>query len=130
MHHTPPFTSSSRGIRPVIANGLAHHGTNVVANDSTTAGSAEKVTEKIRSHGVKDITMEADIQSEQEIQYLCQCAIAVLGQLDTVLRNCGIEYFAAHPDVTSSGIDEVFAVNLIAQYFADYGRPTFLTCTI
>lgn len=39
------------------------------------------------------------------------------GRVDIVLSNSGIEHFRAVPDVTAQEIDNVFAVNVKAQFF-------------
>lgn len=110
-------TGSSRGIGAASVIRLAQHGANVAINYFSSADSAERVAEQCRSYGVKATIVKADVSKEDQIKALFQKVIEDLGRVDIVLSNSGIEHFSPIADVTEAQIDQVFAVNVKAQFF-------------
>jgi NAD(P)-dependent dehydrogenase (short-subunit alcohol dehydrogenase family) len=110
-------TGSSRGIGAATVIRLAQHGANVGINYFSSADAAERVAEQCRSSGVKAITVKADVSKEEQIKTLFQKVIEELGRVDIVLSNSGIEHFSPIADVTEAQIDQVFDVNVKAQFF-------------
>ncbi|KAM5347296.1 hypothetical protein ACJ41O_010301 [Fusarium nematophilum] len=110
-------TGSSRGIGAAIALRLAQHGADVALNYVNSAAAAEKVAEQIRALNVKAITIKADVSQEADIKTMFEKVIQEFGHLNIVMSNSGIEHFGAVPDVTGEQIDQVFSVNVKAQFF-------------
>lgn len=110
-------TGSSRGIGAATALRLAQHGADVAINYVNSAQAAESVADQVRSLGVKAITVKADVSREEDIKDLFEKIIEAFGRVDIVFSNSGIEHFRAVPDVTGEEIDQVFSVNVKAQFF-------------
>ncbi|CAG8374219.1 unnamed protein product [Penicillium salamii] len=110
-------TGSSRGIGSAIAVRLGQHGANVVVNYVSSSDAAEQMAEQIRSHGVKAITVKANVSKKEEIEMLFQRIIAEFGQLDIVISNSGVEHFGRLEEVTEAEIDKTFNVNVKGQFF-------------
>ena len=79
-------TGSSRGIGAAIALRLAAHGVDVVINYVASAAEAEKVAHQAREqHGVKAITIQADVSDEQDVARLFTETKIQLGKVDIVM---------------------------------------------
>ncbi|KAJ5280412.1 hypothetical protein N7478_005784 [Penicillium angulare] len=131
-------TGGSRGIGAAIAIKFAEHGANVAINYVSSPTAAEEVAQKVRSFGVKAITIKADVSQENEVSAMFETLMQELGRLDIAVSNSGIEYFATHAETTGADIDRIFGVNVKGQYFvaqqaykymADHGR-VMLTSSI
>lgn len=68
-------------------------------------------------HGVKAITIQADVSDETAVREMFETAVKAFGRLDIVVSNSGIEHFGSLDRDTSEDIDRVFAVNVKGQYF-------------
>jgi NAD(P)-dependent dehydrogenase (short-subunit alcohol dehydrogenase family) len=65
---------------------LAAHGADVVINYVTSATAAEEVARQIREkHGVKAITVQADVSNDQDVARLFQETKNQLGRIDIVM---------------------------------------------
>jgi len=135
---THPVTGSSRGIGASIALKLAQQGASIAINYNTTTTAAESVAEQIRSHGVRAITIQANVSQKKEVTTMFEAVMHEFGRLDIVVSNSGIEHFGALDQDTGDDIDRIFAVNVKGQYFvaqqafkhmSDYGR-VILTSSI
>lgn len=79
-------TGSSRGIGASIALRLAAHGADVIINYASSATAAEKVTQQIQQeHGVKAISIQADVSSETDVAHLFEETKKQLGRIDIVM---------------------------------------------
>ena len=79
-------TGSSRGIGAAIALRLAAHGADVVINYVASAAGAEKVAHQVREqHGVKAITIQADVSDDQDVARLFSETKSQLGKVDIVM---------------------------------------------
>ncbi|KAK7732182.1 hypothetical protein SLS57_001162 [Botryosphaeria dothidea] len=111
-------TGSSRGIGAAIALKLASHGADVVINYHSSAEAAESVAAKARDeHGVRSLSVKADVSSQDGLARLFETAKKELGKVDIVMSNSGIEHFGSLEEVKGEEIDKIFAVNVKAQYF-------------
>jgi tetrahydroxynaphthalene reductase len=65
---------------------LAAHGADVAINYVTSATAAEEVARQIREkHGVKAITVQADVSNDQDVARLFQETKSQLGRIDIVM---------------------------------------------
>ncbi|KAI9733640.1 MAG: hypothetical protein M1834_003242 [Cirrosporium novae-zelandiae] len=111
------ITGSSRGIGAAIALRLAEHGSSVVINYASSAGTAETLVERIRGLGVRAIAVKANVAIRAEIKALFEAAQKEFGVIHFVISNSGIEHFGSLEETTEEEIDRIFAVNVKAQYF-------------
>lgn len=111
-------TGSSRGIGAAIALKLAQRGAHLAINYITNAAAAKETAQQIRDlHGVKAVTIQADVSDETAVREMFERAVKEFGRLDLVVSNSGIEHFGSLDRDTSEDIDRVFAVNVKGQYF-------------
>jgi NAD(P)-dependent dehydrogenase (short-subunit alcohol dehydrogenase family) len=90
----------------------------VVINYHSRADAAEQVAAQAREeHGVRAITVKADVSSKAAVTVLFETAKKALGRVDIVMSNSGIEHFGSLAETTEEQIDKVFAVNVKGQYF-------------
>lgn len=133
------MTGSSRGIGAAIALKLAQRGAHIAINYISTPSAAETIAQQARAaHGVRAITVQADVSQEAEVSAMFETVMREFGRLDIAVSNAGIEHFGALDVDTGADIDRVFAVNVKGQYFvaqqafkymAEYGR-VMLTSSI
>src|SRR3954453_8833592 len=111
-------TAGSSGIGQAIAVRFAAHGANVAINYLTTpdeaAGTEEQVhacVRRVRQRGVRDVLVQGDVSSEDDVVRMCGEATGLLGGLDILINNAGIQLSHPSEDLTSADFDRVLAVN-------------------
>jgi NADP-dependent 3-hydroxy acid dehydrogenase YdfG len=82
-------TGASSGIGEATALALAAAGANV-AVAARRRDRLESLAEKIRSHGVKALVLEADITQDADATSVVTKTVAEFGRLDTVVNNAGV----------------------------------------
>ncbi|CEJ60503.1 hypothetical protein PMG11_09075 [Penicillium brasilianum] len=131
-------TGASRGIGAAIAIKFAQHGANVAINYVSSSTAADSVANEVRTHGVRALTVKADVSNQAEVGTMFEAVKREFGRLDIVVSNSGIEHFGVLGEVTGDDIDRIFAVNVKGQYFVaqeaykyleDFGR-VMLTSSI
>ena len=95
-------TGGTSGIGQAIAVRFAEHGANVAINYLTTpdeaAGTEEQVhtcLRKVRQHGVRDVLVQGDVSSEEDVVRMVREAAERLGGLDI------LDQQRRHPDLTT-----------------------------
>lgn len=109
----------------------------MVINYHSSAQAAEDIASQAREkHGVRAITIKADVSKEPDIVRLFETTKNEFGRVDIVMSNSGIEHFNDLEKTTSAEIDRVFDVNVKAQYFVaqqawkhmeNYGRLVLIS---
>ena len=112
-------TGGSSGIGQAIAVRFAEHGANVAINYLTTAEEAADTEEqvqacihKVQQHGVRDVLVQGDVSSEDDVTRMVGEAAEQLGGLDILVNNAGIQISRASEELSSAHFDKVLAVNL------------------
>src|SRR5918912_681902 len=112
-------TGGSSGIGQAIAVRFAEHGANVAINYLTTpdeaAGTEEQVhacVRRVQQHGVRDVLVQADVSSEDDVVRMVAEATERLGGLDILVNNAGIQISRPSEELSSAHFDKVLAVNL------------------
>ena len=112
-------TGGSSGIGQAIAVRFAEHGANVAINYLTTAEEAADTEEqvqacihKVQQHGVRDVLVQGDVSSEDDVTRMVGEAAERLGGLDILVNNAGIQISRASEELSSAHFDKVLAVNL------------------
>jgi glucose 1-dehydrogenase len=112
-------TGGSSGIGQAIAVRFAEHGANVAINYLTTRDEAAETEEqvhacvrKVRQHGVRDVLVQGDVSSEDDVVRMVGEASNRLVGLDILVNNAGIQISRPSEELASAGFDKVLAVNL------------------
>src|SRR5437764_14998314 len=110
------ITGASSGIGQAIAVRFAKEGANVAINYPFDVEQAE-VTRKLASEarGVaagKEILVQADVSSEEQVKAMFAQVIEAFGSLDILINNAGIQKPCPSHEMEASDFDKVLAVNL------------------
>ena len=113
------ITGGTSGIGQATAVRFAEHGANVAINYLTTpgeaAGTEEQVVaclQKVQQHGVRDVLVQGDVSSEQDVVRMVGEACERLGGLDVLINNAGIQISRPSEQLASAEFDRVLAVDL------------------
>jgi glucose 1-dehydrogenase len=113
------ITGGSSGIGQAIAVRFAEHGANVAINYLTTpdeaAGTEEQVhacIRRVQQQGVRDVLVQGDVSSEDDVVHMVGEATQRLGGLDILVNNAGIQLSHPSEELASADFDRVIAVNL------------------
>jgi glucose 1-dehydrogenase len=113
------ITGGTAGIGQATAVRFAEHGANVAINYLTTpdeaAGTEEQVVaclQKVHQHGVRDVLVQGDVSSEQDVVRMVGEVCERLGGLDVLINNAGIQISRPSEQLTSAEFDHVLAVDL------------------
>ncbi len=112
-------TGGGTGLGAATAVGLARLGVDVCINYSSSVDAAEKVAEACRGHGVKALTVQADVSSDADCRQLVETAATAMGGLDILINNAGITKFAAHSDLDALDAEDflkLYHVNVVSMY--------------
>lgn len=108
-------TGASRGIGRAIALKLAYHGADVVINSrESSKQEAHEVKKIIQSFGRRATYVEGDVTSSETREKLVDAANE-MGQIDILVNNAGITRDNLAIRMTDEELDEVIAVNEIAN---------------
>jgi glucose 1-dehydrogenase len=112
-------TGGSSGIGQAIAVRFARYGANVAINYRTspdeaaeTAGQVHRCMAMVRREGVRDVLVQGDVSSEEDIVRMVDEASERLGGLDILVNNAGIQISRPSEELASADFDAVLAVNL------------------
>src|SRR5919199_5485962 len=101
-------TGGSSGIGQAIAVRFAEHGANVAINYLTTPDEAADTEQqvhacvsKVQQHGVRDVLVQADVSSEEDVIRMVAEATEKLGGLDILVNNAGIQISRPSEELTS-----------------------------
>jgi NAD(P)-dependent dehydrogenase (short-subunit alcohol dehydrogenase family) len=106
-------TGSGAGIGKAIAALFTERGARVVISDRD-ADAAKQAAEEIGAAGVAN----CDVTDEAQVQSAIQQAVDLLGGLDVLVNNAGIEVASPLLQQSTESFDKIFAVNV---------RGTFVT---
>ncbi|WP_329048544.1 SDR family oxidoreductase [Amycolatopsis sp. NBC_01488] len=106
-------TGSGAGIGKAIAALFTERGARVVVSD-LNADAAKQAAEEIGAAGVAN----CDVTDEAQVQSAIQQAVDLLGGLDVLVNNAGIEVASPLLKQSTESFDKIFAVNV---------RGTFVT---
>jgi len=106
-------TGASGGVGTFISRALAREGTNVIVS-GRREGALASVVEELRGMGVRAEAVPADLSDLTQIDPLIDRSEAVLGPLDLLINNAGVEYTAAFTNCTREELTSMVDVNLTA----------------
>ena len=116
-------TGGTSGIGQATAVRFAEHGANVAINYLTTpdeaAGTEEQVhacLRRLRQHGVRDVLVQGDVSSEEDVVRMVREAAERLGGLDILINNAGIQISRPSEQLAGDEFDQVLAVDLRGSF--------------
>jgi glucose 1-dehydrogenase len=116
-------TGGSSGIGQAIAVRFAEYGANVAINYLRQPEEAAETEEqvqacvgKVQREGVKDVLVQGDVSSEEDVVRMVADAIEGLGGIDILVNNAGIQISRPTEELSSDDFDRVLAVNLRGSF--------------
>ncbi|MEA5565568.1 SDR family NAD(P)-dependent oxidoreductase [Anabaena sp. UHCC 0399] len=107
------LTDASRGLGLHIAHALAKEQATVVCVSRFPSG-LEPTCQAINATGGRAIPIPFDITNVAQLSSLIQQVHAIVGHVDILINNAGIEINSAFADYSLSEIQSVFKTNLLA----------------
>jgi 3-oxoacyl-[acyl-carrier protein] reductase len=111
-------TGAGRGIGRAEAIALARAGARVVVGYGTSAEAADAVVAEIAAAGGEAHAVQADMADPDAVVALMDRAAELLGGIDVLVSNAGVEHFGALGSVTAAEFDATFGVNTRGQFLA------------
>ena len=112
-------TGGSSGIGQAIAVRFAEYGANVAINylrqpeeASETEQQVQACVASVQRTGVKDVLVQGDVSSEDDVVRMVAAAVDGLGGIDVLVNNAGIQISRPTEELSSEDFDRVLAVNL------------------
>ncbi|CAE6474804.1 unnamed protein product [Rhizoctonia solani] len=106
-------TGAAQGIGRAIALKLAASGVDVVVADiSPKQEACEQVVKEIEALGRKGLAVTGDVSKEPDVQAIVQKTVEVLGGLDIMVANAGINKTSSILDLTDKNFDTIMDVNV------------------
>jgi glucose 1-dehydrogenase len=116
-------TGGTSGIGQATAVRFAEHGASVAINYLTTPGEAAGTEEqvhtclrKVRQHGVRDVLVQGDVSSEEDVVRMVREATERLGGLDILINSAGIQISRPSEQLSGAEFDHVLAVDLRGSF--------------
>jgi glucose 1-dehydrogenase len=109
-------TGASSGIGRAVAIALAEAGADVVVNYASGEDKAIETATAIREHGVRALTIRADVSSEEQVQSMYSRMLGEFGTIDILVNNAGLQQDAAFENLTLAQWNKVIGVNLTGQF--------------
>ena len=110
------ITGASSGIGQAIAIRFAQEGANVAINYRSGAEQAEAtaaLAQAARTNGGgREIIVQADVSSEEQVTQMFATTIKEFGRLDILVNNAGIQKATPSHELTAADFDRVISVNL------------------
>ena len=112
-------TGGSTGIGRVTAIRFADEGANVAINyhasereAEITLEEAQKTCSLIREKGCREMLVQGDVASEEDVKRIFREVLKAWGRLDILVNNAGIQIESPTHEMTADAYDRVLAVNL------------------
>jgi 3-oxoacyl-[acyl-carrier protein] reductase len=110
------ITGGTKGIGRATAVDLARSGARVVACHRADDSSAATLAEELARSGDQHAVIRADVADESQVQALADQVRGVLGGLDAVVNNAGVDGHARLEDLDVEEWYRVLNVNVTAYY--------------
>ncbi|PCH83944.1 MAG: 3-hydroxybutyrate dehydrogenase [Piscirickettsiaceae bacterium] len=113
---TAIITGSTSGIGLGIAQGFAAEGINIMLNGFGDPADIEKERSAIEAQGVKCVYNGADMTKPNEVTAMVEEAVTILGSIDIVVNNAGIQHVAPVEDFSPEKWDAIIAINMSSSF--------------
>jgi glucose 1-dehydrogenase len=109
-------TGASSGIGEAIALAFGQAGASVIVNYRSQPEQASRVAKAIAGQGGKAFAVQADISKPDDCKRLFEEAVQLMGGVDILVANAGIQRDAAVADMSLEDWRAVIDVNLTGQF--------------
>jgi glucose 1-dehydrogenase len=116
-------TGGTSGIGQAIAVRFAEYGANVAINyrrsaeeAAETEGQVQACAAKVRQEGVRDVLVQGDVSSEDDVVRMLADTVEQLGGIDVLINNAGIQISRPSEELSAADFDRVLAVNLRGSF--------------
>lgn len=109
-------TGASGGIGSGIARCFAHAGAQVAVHYRGSAEAAFELVAELREHGTEAVAVRADLADPGAAEQLVNEAAMLLGGLDGLVNNAGIQPLATLAETSRGEWDDVLGTNLGAVF--------------
>lgn len=103
----------SRGIGVFIARELAKKEATIVGVSRGQEG-LDQICAEINAMGIKGIGISFDISKVEQLSTLVEEIEELVGSVDILINNAGIEIYRAFPDYSLADMQSVLSINLLA----------------
>jgi len=111
------ITGGGRGIGAATAKLFAQNGYDICINYKSQSNPAQQLASEIAEHGVKCITVKADVSDEDDVERLFSIVDKELGTITVLVNNAGIlKQQSRLVDMTAARINNVL-INNVTSYF-------------
>ena len=114
---TALITGSGRNIGRATALAFAQEGANLVINARTNHEEAESVAAECRAHGVKAISVLADVSQKDRVDSMVATALEEFGQLDILVSTAAVRPHKPFLEVTVAEWMQARGVILDGAFF-------------
>ena len=112
------ITGGSKGLGLAMAQGLASAGASVLLA-SRNANQANEAAEAISTEfGVKAMTFDGDVTSQDEMEAMALAARKQLGSVDILINSAGINIRGPIDELTLDDFNEVMNINVTGSWLA------------
>ncbi|SHH41892.1 NADP-dependent 3-hydroxy acid dehydrogenase YdfG [Pollutimonas bauzanensis] len=108
-------TGAGRGLGAAICETLAGEGAHIVATD-VDESSAKAVAERINAASGRACAFQLDVGDEEQVRRVLDGAVTLLGRLDAIINNAGIDVTLSIRELASSDWDRVIRTNLTGPF--------------
>lgn len=110
-------TGSSRGIGKAIVTDFAKNGYNIVINYRKEEKEAQNLKDELeRNYGIKALTVQADVSSEEQVIDMLKTIIKEFSKIDILVNNAGIAIDKEFEDRTVEDWEKTLKTNLIGPF--------------
>lgn len=114
---TALVTGSGRNLGRGMALGFARAGANVVLNGHRDQAALRQVAEEVEAHGVKAMTVLADVSKPDEVQRMVDSALERFGSVDIAVSNVGLRLRQSFLEISVEDWRTVMETNLSAAFY-------------
>jgi NAD(P)-dependent dehydrogenase (short-subunit alcohol dehydrogenase family) len=110
-------TGSGRNIGRATVLKLAAEGAQVVVNSRTNQAEADAVAQEARAHGVKALSILADVSNKEQVDSMVSQALAEFGRIDILINNAAIRPHKPFTELTIQDWETVRGVVLDGAFY-------------
>ncbi|WP_457622116.1 SDR family NAD(P)-dependent oxidoreductase [Persephonella sp.] len=111
------ITGASRRIGKEITLSLAEKGANVIIHYNRSEEEAEKVRKLAEDYGVKAIKIKADLEKDDEINFLIKESLQMFRKVDILINNASIYFKTPIDELSMEIMNRFYSVHIKAPLF-------------
>ncbi|ACO04610.1 MAG TPA: KR domain-containing protein [Persephonella sp.] len=111
------ITGASKRIGKEIALFLAEKGANIIIHYNRSEDEAEKVRALAEDYGVKAIKIRADLEKEEDINFIIKESLLMFRKIDILVNNASVYYKTPLDDLSMESLDRFYSVHIKAPLF-------------